>query len=133
MPVTPHALCERFAFVIRPNIRIAIVAVALLLAAHFSAFGQPTRGQAQAAAPAKTLPIVSPIFGDNMVLQRGKPDTLWGWSDPGDTIRVQMGDNNATGTAGPDHRWQVKIRPPAPGGPYTVKITGHGPAPSLHQ
>lgn len=24
------------------------------------------------------LPFVSTIFGDNMVLQRGKPDTTWG-------------------------------------------------------
>src|SRR4051794_31467510 len=48
-----------------------------------------------------------------------------GWSDPGDTVRVQIGDNTATGTAGPDRRWQVKLQPPAPGGPYTLKITGH--------
>jgi len=24
-----------------------------------------------------SLPFVSPIFGDNMVLQRGKPNTVW--------------------------------------------------------
>ena len=78
-----------------------------------------------AAAAAQTLPFVSTIFGDNMVLQRGKPDTIWGWSDPGDVVRVQIGDNTATGTAGPDRRWQVSIQPPAPGGPYTVKIAGH--------
>jgi sialate O-acetylesterase len=60
-----------------------------------------------------------------MVLQRGKLDTIWGWSDPGDTIQVQIADRRANGTAGADHRWQVQIQPPAPGGPYTVKITGH--------
>jgi len=60
-----------------------------------------------------------------MVLQRGRLDTIWGWSDPGDTVRVQIGENSATGTAGTDRRWQVKIQPPAPGGPYTVKISGH--------
>jgi sialate O-acetylesterase len=74
---------------------------------------------------AKPLPFLSPIFGDNMVLQRGKLDTIWGWSDPGDTVRVQIGDNTGTGIAGPDRRWQVRIQPPAPGGPYTVKISGH--------
>jgi hypothetical protein len=37
--------------------------------------------------PANPHPFVSAIFGDNMVLQRGKPNTLWGWSDPGDTVR----------------------------------------------
>src|SRR5262245_58833923 len=71
-----------------------------------------------------TLPFVSPIFGDNVLLQRGKPNTFWGWSTPGDTVRVEIGDQSASGLAGPDGRWQVKIQPPAPGGPYTVKIQG---------
>ena len=57
----------------------------------------PGRGAAAQGAPpqpaVKPLPFVSPIFGDNMVLQRGKPDTIWGWSDPGDTVRVQIGEN----------------------------------------
>ena len=26
------------------------------------------------------LPFVSPIFADHMVLQRGKPNPIWGWS-----------------------------------------------------
>src|SRR5580704_8466513 len=69
-------------------------------------------------------PFVSPIFGDNMVLQRDKPNTMWGWSEPGDTVRVEVGDHSATGTAGADGKWQVRIQPPAPGGPYTVKIAG---------
>ncbi len=70
------------------------------------------------------LPFVSTLFGDNMVLQRGKPDAIWGWSDPGDTIRVQFEQQTATAVAGADRRWQVKIQPPAAGGPYTVKIAG---------
>jgi len=70
------------------------------------------------------LPFVSPIFGDSMVLQRGKPNTIWGWSQPGDTVRVEIGENSATGTAAADGRWQARIQPPPPGGPYTVKITG---------
>jgi sialate O-acetylesterase len=59
-----------------------------------------------------------------MVLQRGKPNTIWGWSDPGDTVRVQIGANTASTVVQADRRWQVKIEPPAPGGPYTVKIAG---------
>jgi len=104
---------------------IRAAAAAFLLVAGLSATGQPTPGQTVAAKSSAALPFVNPIFGDNMVLQRGKPDTIWGWSDPGDTIRVQIGDSTAIGTAGPDRRWQVKIQPPAPGGPYTVKIAGH--------
>src|ERR1043166_2992376 len=70
------------------------------------------------------LPLVSPIFGDNMVLQRGKPNTIWGWSEPGSTVRVEIGAKFATAVAGAGGRWQAKIQPPPPGGPYAVKITG---------
>ena len=59
-----------------------------------------------------------------MVLQRGKPDTIWGWSQPGDTVRVEIGGHRAAGAAGSDGRWQVKINPPKAGGPYTLKIAG---------
>lgn len=73
----------------------------------------------------KPLPFVSPIFGDNMVLQRGKENAIWGWSDPGDEVQVAVADKTASAVAGPDRRWRVKIQPPTAGGPYTVRITGH--------
>ena len=76
--------------------------------------------------PPKPFPLVSQIFGDNMVLQRGKTSTFWGWADAGDKITVEIGDRTATGVAGADRLWEAKIQPPAPGGPYTVKITGSG-------
>jgi len=104
--------------------RIFLVAAAMILLngprQEFSARLAQNPPQTVAA---EQLPFVSPIFGDNMVLQRGKPDAIWGWSEPGDTVHVQIGDHTASGVAGPDHRWQVKIQPPAVGGPYTVKIT----------
>ena len=106
-------------------VQSASLAAGLLFAASVAAFAQPTRDQATAVAAAKALPFVSPIFGDNMVLQRGKPNTIWGWSDPGDNVRVQIGANTATGIAGADRRWFVRIQPPSAGGPYTVTITGH--------
>jgi len=81
--------------------------------------------EAAPAAAAKPLPFLSPVFGDNMVLQRGKANTVWGWSEPGDKVTVEIGSTAATAVAGPDRRWQVKIQPPAVGGPYTVKISGH--------
>ena len=109
----------------RRYVRIAIAIAALWMVAGLGGWSQPTPGQSTQATGARSLPFVSPIFGDNMVLQRGKTDAIWGWSDPGDTIRVEIGDKIASATAGPDHRWQVKIQPPATGGPYTVKITGH--------
>lgn len=73
---------------------------------------------------AKALPFVSPIFADNMVLQRGKSNSIWGWSDPGDKVRVDIAGKHASGVAGADRRWQVKIKPPHVGGPYKVRISG---------
>ena len=77
-----------------------------------------------AAFAADALPFVSPIFGDGMVLQRGKANTIWGWSESGDKIKVEIGTSSAVGTAAADGKWQVKILPPATSGPYTVKISG---------
>jgi sialate O-acetylesterase len=70
------------------------------------------------------LPFVSPIFGDNMVLQRGKPNTIWGWARPGEEIRVTVATHTVKTVARDDGRWSVQIQPPAPGGPYTVVIDG---------
>jgi len=83
-------------------------------------------GAASAAPPqdAAAPPFVSPVFGDHMVLQRGKPNLIWGWAQPGDAVRVDIGDSSATATAAADGRWQARIQPPPAGGPYTVKIAG---------
>jgi sialate O-acetylesterase len=59
-----------------------------------------------------------------MVLQRNTPDAVWGWSDPGDQIKVEIAGKTATALAGTDRRWQAKIDPPAAGGPYTMTVTG---------
>ena len=77
-----------------------------------------------AAAEPVPLPFVSPIFGDHMVLQRGKPNAIWGWSRPGDTVRVEAGGHSATAIAGADGRWLARIEPPPVGGPHAVKIIG---------
>jgi hypothetical protein len=45
----------------------------------------------------KRLPFISPIVGDNIVLQRGKADALWGWSEPGDRIQVEIGSAKTPG------------------------------------
>jgi sialate O-acetylesterase len=71
-----------------------------------------------------SLPFVSPLFSDNMVLRRGKPNAIWGWATPGQEVRVQLAGRTAKTVAGSDERWQVQIQPPAPGGPYTIIIDG---------
>ena len=64
-------------------------------------------GGALRAAPAQAepLPFVSPMFGDNMVLQRGKPNPIWDW--------VKMGGKRRPREASPEvgHRCDSD-RPP---------------------
>lgn len=84
---------------------------------------QPTPGMRRMASiDPQAQPFVSTIFADNMVLQRGKRDAIWGWSRPGDRIQVEFGGHTAEAVTGDDHRWQVSIEPPAMGGPYTLHI-----------
>ncbi|HTZ82567.1 MAG TPA: sialate O-acetylesterase [Candidatus Acidoferrales bacterium] len=97
----------------------SVAGAAFLLSTWTAVFAQAP----QATAP-KPLPFVSPIFGDNMVLQRGKEDSVWGWSDPGDKIEIQIAGETASAVAGADRRWEVKIHPPHVGGPYTMTIRG---------
>ncbi len=104
---------------LRPALK-AIAATALLLSLHCGALAQ-----IDPKARVQPLPFVSPVFGDNMVLQRGKANTIWGWSDPGDKVRVEIVGKHASGIAGADGHWQVRIQPPPSGGPYTLTIKGH--------
>ncbi len=77
-----------------------------------------------APAAQSSLPFVSPVFGDNMVLQRGKPNTIWGWAKPGEKIRVTIAGNTARTVAGRDGRWETAIQPPPAGGPYKITVDG---------
>lgn len=84
-----------------------------LKCAMFMAVGisvvQPARGQLEAAAIQFR---VSTMFTNNMVLQRGKPDAVWGWAKPGDTVNVRFAGQRlrATAAAGTG-RWMVHLRP----------------------
>ena len=70
------------------------------------------------------LPFLSPVFGDNMVLQRGKPNRFWGWAKAGEHVRVEIGGESAAGVAGPDGKWSVALDVPPAGGPYAVRVLG---------
>src|SRR5690242_7875366 len=70
------------------------------------------------------LPFLSPNFGSHMVLQRGKPNTFWGWSSPGDTVTVSVSGRKAQGKAGAGGKWLARLSPPKVGGPYKVVVEG---------
>lgn len=75
-----------------------------------------------AAEPA--LPLLSPLFGEHMVLQRNRPNPLWGWATPGTEITLTLAGHTARAVAGGDGRWQADLPSPAAGGPYTLTVSG---------
>ncbi|MGC4074887.1 MAG: sialate O-acetylesterase [Nibricoccus sp.] len=82
-----------------------------------------TAFSADVPAPARK-PFVSPIFADHMVLQRNKPNTLWGWTEPGSEVRIQIANQVSRATAGQDGQWALSFLPPPAGGPYVLRIDG---------
>ena len=66
------------------------------------------------------------IIGSNMVLQQQSKVPLWGWSEAGQTVSVSTSWNSEklNVKAGQDGRWQVEVRTPEAGGPYSVTIEG---------
>jgi sialate O-acetylesterase len=76
------------------------------------------------AAGATGLPLVSPMFGDNMILQRGKTNTIWGWTNPGETVRVELAGQTTAAVANADGRWQARLLPPASADALTLRIIG---------
>jgi len=52
---------------------------------------------------------VHSLFQSNMVIQRGKPADVWGWSTPGDKVTVTFGGKSASGTADEAGRWTATI------------------------
>ncbi len=68
--------------------------------------------------------FVSPLFGDHMVLQRNQTNTIWGWTQPGETVRVELAGQAATATASADGRWQVRLLPPTSTAPLALRVSG---------
>jgi sialate O-acetylesterase len=67
------------------------------------------------------------IFTDHMVLQRDTPVPVWGWADPGASVRVSFGGQEKTATADADGRWLVRLDAmPASAEPRALKISSAG-------
>ncbi|MDG1873647.1 MAG: sialate O-acetylesterase [Mariniblastus sp.] len=60
------------------------------------------------------------IFGDNMVLQRNTPVTIWGWANPNDSVEVSLRDQVIKTVADNGGKWTVKLEPLGLGEPFHV-------------
>ena len=68
---------------------------------------------------------VSNAFQTNMVIQRDKPVTVWGWAAPGEKVTVSFADQQVSGAAAKDRSWKVALKPlTATGQPQVMTIKG---------
>jgi sialate O-acetylesterase len=78
----------------------------------------PVTGAAQQAA--EPVPLLHPMFQDHAVLQRDRPITVWGWTRPGEQVRMEFASRTAQTRADADGRWQVSIAGLPAGGPHVL-------------
>ena len=100
-----------FSFPLRTALLAAALAAAALLPAN-------------AVRADDTKPFLHPLFTDNMVLQRGIADPVWGWTTPGQSVSISFHGKTEQAVAGADGRWTAKFGPFPAGGPYTLSVKG---------
>jgi len=73
--------------------------------------------------------ILPSVFSDNMVLQQNSQVAIWGWSDPGEKIKIVASwDTKDTIKVKADNtsEWKTSIQTIGAGGPYSIQILGSG-------
>lgn len=64
------------------------------------------------------------VISDNMVLQQGRPVSIWGSADAHEQVTVTLGGQTETATADSSGRWKVMLRPLKAGGPFEITVEG---------
>lgn len=64
------------------------------------------------------------LLSDHMVLQREAPIHIWGWSDPGEQVSVQLHTQNISTRASDLGVWSVYLAPEPAGGPFELIVHG---------
>lgn len=68
---------------------------------------------------------VSQVFQSNMVVQRDKPISVWGWAEPGEQVTVSFAGKKETARAGRDRTWKVTLEAlPADATPQVMTVKG---------
>lgn len=67
---------------------------------------------------------LSPLFSDNMVLQRGAAVPIWGTADPGERVTVSVAGKSAAAMAGLDGHWLATLHDLPVGDKDTLIVTG---------
>ncbi len=65
------------------------------------------------------------LFGDHMLLQRQLKIPVWGWADPGEEIKVALGDHQGKAIASKEGTWRVDLEPIATASePLILTVSG---------
>ena len=64
------------------------------------------------------------LVSDNMVLLQDSKANVWGWANPGENVKVTLGDKTATATADDKGKWSAKLEGLAPGSGKDMIIAG---------
>ncbi|NPA37645.1 MAG: 9-O-acetylesterase [Chlorobi bacterium] len=67
---------------------------------------------------------MSPLFADNMVLQRSEPVKIWGKASPGGEVKIVFENQEKSSIAATDSTWSVTLDPLKAGGPFELKVIG---------
>lgn len=62
------------------------------------------------------------LYGDGMVMQRGRPFAIEGRANAGERVTVEFLSRKLTATAGADGRWRVEYPAQLAGGPYELVV-----------
>jgi len=71
--------------------------------------------------------ILPSVFADNMVLQQNSDVAIWGWSNPGETVKIVTGwseKDTIKVKANNSSKWTTTIKTIGAGGPYSLRILG---------
>ena len=104
--------------VMRRACRAGATAALLALTVALAVALAVVRAPAQAPATLR----VAQLFRDGVVLQRGVPLPVWGWSRPGARVTVELAGRHATATATAQGSWRVELPALAAGGPHVLTI-----------
>ena len=66
--------------------------------------------------------VMSPIFGDSMVLQRDQPIHIWGWTLPNQQVTAEVGGSKGSAMADGNGRFDLMLDPLSAGGPHEMTI-----------
>lgn len=70
-------------------------------------------------------PLLNPMFGDHMVLQRDTETVLSGWAEPNTEVRIGIDNKTETGKVSSDGKWAINVGVFAAGGPYSIEISNN--------